>query len=403
MTDPLQTVQGLPTTRSTLFDPPDDLRELQRRKPLVPMSYPDGHVGWLVTGHAAVRAVLSDARFSSRRELQHFPIVHPMMQGRPGPAEPGAFPEMDAPGHTRYRRLLTSEFTARRMAHLTPAVERIVAEYLDALEKKGPGADLAAEFTTPVTSMVICELLGVPYADREQFQSRSATLIDLEASPEDAGAAFGGLSEFVAKLVAEKRALPTDDLLGRLAATGELDEAELTTIGLLLLFAGHGLTGSMLALGTFALLQHPDQLAALRADSSLAASATEELLRYLSVVQLGPTRTALEDIEVAGELVTAGQTVTVSLPAANRDPEQYEDPDTFDITRTNARSHVSLGHGMHQCLGQELARIQMRIAYPALFARFPSLRLAVPVEEVRMRHMMAFYGVHRLPVTWDVP
>ncbi|MCK9930809.1 cytochrome P450 [Frankia sp. Mgl5] len=400
MTEAIPTVHTLPMTRNTLFDPADDLADLRKASPVARFAYPDGHLGWLITGYAAARAVLADPAFSSRRELQHFPIPHPMMSAEPAPAEPGSFPEMDPPEHTRYRRLLTSQFTARRMAELTPTIERIVADHLDAMDRAGSAADLVQAFALPVPSLVICELLGVPYDDRDQFQSRSLVMVNMESTPEQTMSALGGLRDFVRGLVRAKRAEPTDDLLGSLATASGLDDEELTTIGLSLLFAGHGLTGNMLALGTFALLEHPEQLRVFTHGPGLVDSAVEELLRYLTIVHIGPTRTALQDVELEGQLIRAGETVTLSLPAANRDPDRFDDPDTLDVTR-GGRAHLALGHGLHQCLGQELARIQMRVAYPALFSRFPTLRLAVPKEEVPMRRTMAFYGVHSLPVAWN--
>jgi cytochrome P450 len=400
MTEVLPTVPALPITRSTLFDPPDGLAQLRQQRPVSRLAYPDGHVGWLVTSHAEVRSVLADPRFSARRELQHFPIAHPLMVGEPKPAEPGSFPEMDPPEHTRYRRLLAGQFTSRRMSQLAPRIEQLVEQHLDAMRQAGPPVDLVQAFALPIPSLVICELLGVPYADRDQFQQRSLAMVNMESTPEQSAAAFAGLHQFVHQLVLAKYAEPSDDLLGGLAASGELTVEELTTIGLSLLFAGHGLTGNMLALGTFALLQHPDELSALRGDPGLIDNAVDELLRYLTIVYIGPTRTALEDVELDGQLIKAGETVTLSLPAANRDPNRFGHPDTLDFGRP-ARGHLALGHGVHQCLGQELARIQMRIAYPALFRRFPTLRVAVPPQEVPMRVNMAFYGVHQLPVSWD--
>ncbi|CAM5596373.1 Cytochrome P450 OS=Streptomyces rimosus subsp. rimosus (strain ATCC / DSM 40260 / JCM 4667 /NRRL 2234) OX=1265868 GN=SRIM_024830 PE=3 SV=1 [Streptomyces rimosus subsp. rimosus] len=200
------------------------------------------------------------------------------------------------------------------------------------------------------------------------------------------------------ELVAAKRAEPTDDLLSDLT-TSDLTEEELIGVGGVLLAAGLDTTANMLGLGTFALLSNPDQLDALRADPGLAGQTVEELLRYLSVADPIP-RAALEDVEIEGRLVRAGETVTVSVQAANRDPLKFPDPDRFDIHR-KATGHVSFGHGPHQCLGQQLARVEMTVAFPALFARFPTLRLAVPPQEVPLRDRANIYGVISLPVTWQ--
>ncbi|RSO13593.1 cytochrome P450 [Streptomyces sp. WAC 06783] len=391
----------LPTDRRTgcPFDPPGELTALSDR-PLRRMRYADGHIGWLATGHAAARAVLSDPRFSSRYELLHLPVPMPGMEGMTAvpPAPTGDFLGLDAPEHTRYRRLLTGKFTVRRMRQLSERVEQFTHECLDAMEQAGPTVDLVEAFARPVPALMICELLGVPYADRDRFQEHVATLFDQAADAEARGAAFAAVGEFIGELVAAKRAEPTDDLLSDLT-TSDLTEEELIGVGGVLLAAGLDTTANMLGLGTFALLSKPDQLDALRADPGLAGQTVEELLRYLSVADPIP-RAALEDVEIEGRLVRAGETVTVSVQAANRDPLKFPDPDRFDIHR-KATGHVSFGHGPHQCLGQQLARVEMTVAFPALFARFPTLRLAVPPQEVPLRDRANIYGVISLPVTWD--
>ncbi len=253
---------------------------------------------------------------------------------------------------------------------------------------------------------MICELLGVPHADRGAFQQDSAKALSLVGAKEDAMAAVASLMGFLTRLVAAKRAEhaarpegapPGGDLLSGLIADGDLTDEELTSIGLVLLVAGHETTANMLALGTWTLLRNPGQFAALRADPSLIDNAVEELLRYLPIIQFGAQRAALEDVELDGVLVKAGQTVVVSLPAANRDPARFAEPGTLDLTG-DPGGHLAFGHGVHQCLGQQLARIEMRVGYSALFRRFPGLRLAVPDEEIPLRTDMAIYGVHRLPV-----
>ncbi|MGW7002153.1 cytochrome P450 [Streptomyces sp. NPDC054933] len=361
------------------------------------MRYPDGHLGWLATGHSVVRAIAADPRFSSRYELMHLPVPGGPVDGLP-PATIGDLTGIDPPEHTRYRRLLTGKFTVRRMRELTARVEQITAEHLDAMERQGPPVDLVEAYAYPIPALMICELLGVPEPDRDAFQQRAAAVFDGESSLDEQIAAMNALGEFVHELVLAKRANPTDDLLSDLT-TADLTEAELAGIGGFLLAAGLDTTANMIGLGTFALLSHPEQAAALRADPDLADQAVEELLRYLTIAHTGG-RAALEDVELDGQLIKAGETVTVSLQAANRDPTRFPDPDTLDLHR-KATGHLAFGHGIHQCLGQQLARVEMRVAFPALFTRFPTLRLAVPPEEVPLRPSMNIYGVHRLPVTWD--
>ncbi|MFJ9575897.1 cytochrome P450 [Streptomyces sp. NPDC101191] len=389
----------LPTRRAPCpFDPPAGLAELRERAPLIPMAYPDGHLGRLATGHATVRAILADPRFSSRYELMHYPFPG----GPEGPLPPAPVGDMtglDAPEHTRYRRLLMGRFTVRRMRLLTDRVREITAEQLDAMERRGPGADLVEAFARPVPALMICELLGVPFADRERFQGHAETIMSMEVSPEERYAAMAGLQEYMAELVAAQRAEPADDLLGDLARDSGLTDEELVGLGGFLLAAGLDTTANMIAHGTFALLSHPEQAEALRQDPELAPQAVEELMRYLTVAHTS-VRTALEDVELDGRLIRAGESVTLSLEAANRDPARFADPDVLDLRRA-ATGHLGFGHGIHQCLGQQLARVELTVALPALLERFPALRLAVPADEVPLRTDMNIYGVHRLPVTWD--
>jgi cytochrome P450 len=398
MAESLPEAAPLPTERpeGCPFDPPVELARLREEYPLSRMAYPDGHVGWLATNHGLVRKVLADPRFSVRAELAHFPIPRAAESKKPAP--PGVFTRFDPPEHTRYRRLLIGQFTVRRMRQLTERIQEIVADCLDGMERQGPTVDLVEAFAQPIPAIVICELLGVPYADREHFQRRTAKLTRLDQTIEELTAAFEEVSEYLRELVRAKRAKPTDDLLSGLAGDDLTDE-ELANIGFVLLGGGLETTANMLALGTFALLRHPDQLAALRTGPDMAEQAVEELLRHLSIIPC-TIRTALEDVDLDGHLIRTGDTVTLSIPAANRDPQQFADADTLDLSRP-AVGHVAFGHGIHQCLGQQLARIEMQVAYPELFKRFPTLRLAVPPEEVPLRGDMLIYGVHRLPVAWD--
>ncbi|MFC4122878.1 cytochrome P450 [Nonomuraea zeae] len=392
MTEPLA---ALPVARPAgrPFDPPAELARLRAEQPLRRFVFPDGHAGWLALGHSQVRAVLSDPRFSSRYELQHYPLA----DVGPIPSAPiGDLTGLDAPEHTRYRKLLTGKFTVRRMNLLTERAEALTKEHLDAMEAAGPGADLVEAFARPVPAVMICELLGVPYDDRDRFQSLAATVAG-GATAEEQYAAYTEITRYIGDLVVLKRAHPTDDLLSDLTST-ELSDEELGGIGGFLLGAGLDTTTNMIALGTFALLEHPDQLALLRADPGLAGKAVEELMRFLTITHTG-ARAALEDVELDGQVIRAGETVALSMAAANRDPLRYPDPDVLDLRR-EAAGHLGFGHGIHQCLGQQLARVEMRAALPALATRFPTLRLAVAPEEVPTRDGMDIYGVHRLPVTW---
>jgi len=388
MTDALITrAEGCP------FDPAAELGQIRAQNPLVRMTYPDGHEGWLITGYAEARAVLGDQRFSSRYELAHYPMPGAENTGEFPPAPPGDMTGIDAPEHTRYRKRLVGKFTVRRMRQLTERVEQVTAEHLDAMAERGPGADLVRDFAYPVPAVMICELLGVPYEERETFQRLIAAMFDPNAAQEEMFAGYAAVMDYIATLVVAKRAEPTDDLLSDLTVGNDFTEEELAGIGAFLLGAGLDTTANQLSLGTFALLQNPDQVEALHADPD---KAVEELLRYLTITHTG-VRVALEDVELSGQLIKAGESVTFSLLAANRDPARFADPDRLDLSR-DAVGHLTFGHGIHQCLGQQLARVEMRVAFPALFRRFPRLRLAGEVE-LRPGHQN-IYGVRKLPVSW---
>ncbi|WP_414940048.1 cytochrome P450 [Amycolatopsis sp. cmx-11-51] len=399
MTNSVPHLAELPLERPTgcPFDPPAELAGLRDEHPLVRLTFPNGHEGWLAMGHAVVRNVIADPRFSARQELLRSPLPGAAAMEVFPPAEPGMFIKMDDPEHGRYRKLLTGKFTVRRMRLLTERVEQVTTEHLDAMERQGSSADLVTAFAQPIPALMICELLGVPFADHEFFRRNVMPLNSPAASLAEQEVAINALGEYLYKLVVAKRAEPTDDILGELATT-ELTDEELTSIAFLLLGAGLDTTANMLALGTFALLQHPDQLESLRQDPESVDGAVEELLRYLTIAHTG-MRTALEDVEIGGQIVKAGETVALSAMAANRDPLKFPEPDRLDLRR-NAAGHAAFGHGVHQCLGQQLARVQMKVAFTGLFARFPALRLAIPASEVPMRTDSDIYGVHALPVAW---
>jgi cytochrome P450 len=400
MGESVHTVRAMPEARKPgcPFDPPAELLDARRHGPISRYTFPGSRPGWLITGYELVRSVLADPRFSSRKELMLHPTIDFGDMEIP-PAPPGEFLLMDDPRHRRYRKPLMGKFTVRRMRMLTERVEQITADCLDAMEEAGPPAELVTAFAKPVPAIVICELLGVPYGDRGAFQEQIDSFMNGETSDEDLMAAYTATQDYLAELVAAKRSDPTDDVLSDLTDSDLTDE-ELRGIALILLAAGLDTTANMLALGTFALLRDEEQLASFRGDPALTDRAVEELLRYLSVAKTF-MRTALEDVELEGRTIKAGSRVILSYNTANRDPERFTDPHVLDLRRQQG-GHLAFGHGIHQCLGQQLARVEMRVAFRALFDRFPTLRLAVPADEVRLRPETAdIYGVKSLPVTWD--
>ncbi|MDA3642723.1 cytochrome P450 [Saccharopolyspora indica] len=356
---------------------------------------------YAVTRHDAVKAVMADStRFSIAPREEEFGMSALTEEERARRVA-GDLLGLDAPEHTRLRRMLTSEFTVRRMRRLQPRITEIVEEHLDAMVAAGPPADLVADFALPIPSLVICELLGVPYADRAEFQERTSRQVDLSLPEEEQAELVRESRAYMAGLVARAQERPGEDMLGMLVREhgDELTTDELIGIAELLLAAGHETTSNMLGLGTLALLRHPDQLALVRDDPAAVAPAVEELLRYLSIVTAGVTRTALCDVEIDGVAIPAGAAVTAVLATANRDPRSIDDGERLDVTRA-AAGHVAFGHGLHHCLGAPLARMEMQIAFPALLRRFPGLALAVPFEDVAFRSHHFIYGLLSLPVRW---
>jgi cytochrome P450 len=386
------------------FDPVPELARLRADEGVRRVVTAFGTPAWLVTRHADVREVLGDAgRFSvgAPRPFHQAAGLADLSPQERAQLRAGNLLGVDPPEHTRLRRMLTPEFTVRRMRRLEPRIVEIVDAHLDALADAGPPADLVADFALPVPSLVICELLGVPYADRAQFQARTARQLDLSI-PIPQRLELGRESRaYMAELVARAQAEPGDDMLGMLVREhGEdLTTDELIGIAGLLLVAGHETTSNMLGLGTLALLRHPDQLAVVRDHPDRVPPAVEELLRWLGIVHSGVPRTTTVDVELGGHAIPAGSLLVLALATANRDPELVPDPDRLDVTR-DAGGHVAFGHGVHHCLGAPLARMEMRVAFPALLRRFPGLALAVPFEEVGFRAFHFVYGLHSLPVRW---
>jgi cytochrome P450 len=383
------------------FDPPPLARAQQEEGPLTKVRLWDGSTPWLVTRYGEQRALLADRRVSADISTPGYPS--------PAPIPPGgssiSFILMDDPEHGRLRRMVTGAFTVKRTERLRPAVQKIVDDLIDELLAGPSPVDLVEAFALPVPSLVICELLGVPYADHEFFQANSKVIIRRDAAPEERAAGHGALVGYLDELIGEKLARPGDDLLSGLAVrvgAGELTRTEAAQMGVLLLLAGHETTANMIALGTLALLEHPDQLALLRdsEDPALVASAVEELLRYLNITHNGRRRVALADIEIAGQLVRAGEGLIMANDLGNRDADVFPDPDRLDLRR-NDRSHVAFGFGVHQCLGQPLARLELQVVYSTLYRRVPTLRLAGDIGQIPFKHDGSVYGVYELPVAFD--
>jgi cytochrome P450 len=390
-----------PMPRTGPLDPPPDLYELQRQTPVCRVKLWDGSEPWLVTRHEDVRTVLTDPRLSVQTDRTGFPRFSAgapsSMGGRP------TFISLDPPEHDVIRKMLAGSFTPRRMELLRPDLDRIADGLLDGMVAHGPPIDLVPEFALPLPSLVICRLLGVPYEDHERFQGWSRAFVDTTREFDSIADAGRRMTNYLDELVSIKEQTPGDDLLSRLleeqVRPGALDKDSLVDIARLMLTAGHETTANAIALGVVTLLRHPLQLGELRDDPSLVRRAVEELLRYLTINHLGRRRVAIGDLVVGDQAIHAGDGVIAAADIANRDESIFTNPDAFDVHR-NARQHVAFGFGIHQCLGQHLARLELEVALQTLFRRLPDLALAVPFEELTFKHDKIVYGVDALPVRW---
>ncbi|MFI6730287.1 cytochrome P450 [Streptomyces atratus] len=350
---------------------------------------------WLVVGYGEGRAALADQRFG--KEWQG-------LVDRPEGSDPifANMLELDAPHHTRLRKLVTREFTARRVEALRPRVQQITDELLDAMVPAGR-ADLVDALAFPLPMTVICELIGVPDLDRNTFRKLSNDVVT-PSTPEQEREAVAAMGVYLAELIEDKRCSPGDDLMSALVRTRDeegdgLSPDELVGMAFLLLVAGHETTVNLISNGVRALLQHPDQLAALRADFGLIDGAVEEMLRYDGPVETATFRFPREPVEIGQRVIPAGEPVLISLAGADRDPGRYPEPDRFDIRR-DAQGHLAFGHGLHFCLGAPLARMEGRIAIRTLLERCPGLALDTDAGEPDWLPGMLIRGVRELPVRW---
>ena len=385
--------------RTCPYHPPAGYQPLRETGPLTHVALYDGRKVWAVTGHSEARALLSDQRLSSDRQNPAFPM--PMERFMAAREVRTPLLGVDDPEHNTQRRMLIPSFSMKRIAALRPDIHRIVDELLDRMLAEGPPAELVSAFALPVPSMVICSLLGVPYSDHEFFEGRSSRLLRSRTADE-ARDARAELEDYFTELIAHKEKHPADGLLDELITdrlrTGDLSHEDLVGLAMIMLVAGHETTANMISLGTFTLLEHPEQLAQLKAEEGLMPAAVEELLRFLSIAD-GMLRVATEDIEIGGQLIRADDGVLFPTSLINRDEAVYASPDELDLGRS-ARHHVAFGFGIHQCLGQNLARAEMEIALRSLFTRIPELRLAVPAAEVPFKPGDTLQGMIELPLAW---
>ncbi|MFF9349399.1 cytochrome P450 [Streptomyces sp. NPDC014734] len=376
------------------LDPVDKLAGVRATAPISKVSLPFGMDVWVVTGHEEAKAVLGSADGFST-DFAHLASN----AGVAAEQSPGGLGFSDPPVHTRLRRILTPEFTMRRLRRLTPRIDAIVEERLDAMRARRGPVDLVQEFALPIPSLTICELLGVPYGDRDDFQRLAMDRFDLFAGTT---APFGAMSEsleYFRDVVRAQRRTPGDGLLGMIVKEhgDSIDDEELAGLADGVLTGGFETTASTIALGSLVLLRNEDVFERIRTDDAAAAPFVEEILRYTTAVQLAFPRFAREDIEIAGAVIPKGDMVLCSLSGANRDASYVGDDGRFDPHR-NATGHLAFGHGIHRCVGAELARMELRAVYPALTRRFPQMKLAIPPQDLSFRKLSIVYGVESLPV-----
>ena len=358
-----------------------------------------GQPAWIVSRYQDIRAALTDPRLSAETIPDSI---------KPSSAAdnnvPVIFARTDDPEHHRLRRMLTGNFTFRRCESMRPQIQELVDHFLGEMITKGPPADIVRDFGLPVPSLVIALLLGVPPEDLPLFQHHTTVGLDTRSSEEEKAHGFGAMYTYIQQLVYRKEREPTDDLISRLAteyiATGQLDHETAAMTGVIMMQAGHETTANMISLGTVALLEHPDIFKRLGQtdDHAVIANIVEELMRYLTIVHSQVDRVAIEELTIGGQLIRAGDWVLMNLPAANWDTEFVDNPEALDADR-NTRGHLAFGYGVHQCIGANLARVEMQVAFATLARRLPGLKLAVSPGELRFKEA-DIYGMKELPVTW---
>ena len=397
-----QAIADYPMARSCPFDPPPELVKNQKRYPIKRIKILDGSEPWLVTGYKEVREILSDRRMSSDSTNPKFPFTARSTQARRKVSR--SFISMDSPEHLRLRRMVTRDFMVSHTRAMQPRVQEIVDGLIDAMLAGPQPADLIEAFALPVPSLVICEMLGISYSHRKLFHDVSRTMISRLSTADQTAQASRDMHALLRRVVDEKEKEPEDDLISRLVVeqmrTGAMDREEIVNTCELLLVAGHETTANQIGLSTLVFLQHPELLERLRTsdDPAVVANAVEEMLRYLSIIQNGLKRVATEDFEFHGQHIRAGDGVVVAIDAANRDEDAFPNPNEIDFDR-KVRHHVAFGFGMHQCLGQPLARVELEVVYSTLFRRIPTLALAIPFDQVEFKNSIV-YGLAALPVSW---
>ncbi|WP_370947432.1 cytochrome P450 [Amycolatopsis sp. cg5] len=392
-----------PMKRPCPFKMPEEYARLRAEEPVSKVTLRvSGKQVWIITKADDVRKVLTDSTLSSNWKEPGYPlpvaVPDDILQAMELPLV-----AMDPPHHTVRRRMLIPEFTAKRMQALRPKIEKIVHEHIDAMLAKGGPVDLVEELAVPVPSLVFCELLGVPASETSFFRNYAELTTNREVTPMEIGMAQQEMEAYLDKLVTDRGVNPKDDLLTRLVARnneeGNLAHSDVVALARVLLFGGFDTIANVVSLGTVALLQNPDQLQLLKDDPTLTANAVGELLRFASISDHATARVLPHDITVSGVTIPAGDGIIALNGSANRDEERWENPDMLDVCR-DTKGHASFGHGIHQCPGASLVKVELEIIFNALFSRIPGLRLHGEVPDSAYKHDALIFGMYELPVTW---
>jgi cytochrome P450 len=409
MTDTLETTTEIPEypmerASACPFSPPQQMLDLGAGKGLFRVKIWNGSTPWLITGHEEARTLFADSRVSVDDRKDGFPHWNEHMLSTVNKRPRSVFTS-DAEEHTRFRKMLSRPFTFKRVEGLRPAIQQVTDRCIDEILAGEQPADIITKLALPVPTEVISEMLGVPYEDHEFFQHHANVGLARYASAEDGQKGAMSLHKYLIDLVTKKMENPAEDAISDLAervTAGEISVKEAAQLGTGLLIAGHETTANMIGIGVLALLENPEQAALLRDtdDPKVIANGVEELMRYLSIIQNGQRRVATDDIEISGETIRAGEGIIIDLAPANWDATAFPEPDRLDLTRENAGQEVGFGYGRHQCVGQQLARAEMQIVFPTLLRRIPTIKLAIPFEDVPFKHDRLAFGVYSLPVTW---
>lgn len=396
-----RTVHRFPFGPTTGLELDGKYRKLQESERVARVRMPFGGDAWLVTGYEDTKFVLSDPRFSRAVTLtMDLPRLQPRIV-----QNPEMIMSMDPPDHTRVRQVAARAFTPRRVEKLRPWIALQVDGLLVQMTEQGPPADLMRDLALPLPISVICEILGVPFADREKFRVWSDIVMSVTAfTPEEIHAAFQSLTEYLQWLVRQRRVAPADDLFSAMVRARDVEavmsEQELVTFGVTLLVVGHETTVNEIADMLFVMLRDGIYAELAQGDGPSLPRLVEELLRVIPLESPGGfARVATEDVVIGGTLIAKGEAVYTQLSAANRDPEVFSEPDEIDV-EAEREQHLTFGFGPHRCMGAALAKVEIESAIEGLLRRLPGLRLAVDPQQIEWKADRLVRGPEALPVTW---